>query len=82
MRSAEFYKSRNISQTAKVLRLLKDKRVASNTELNKICFRYSARIHELRREGYIIVTTSLGDGLYHFHFMGHRENEFDESRDA
>lgn len=74
-----FYKSQHISQTAKILRLLKEKGVIRNTDLNKICFRYSARIHELRREGHIIVSTPLGFGLWSYHYMGERkEREYSD----
>lgn len=43
------------SQTAKILRLLKANGYLTNRELNRICFRYSARIFELRKEGHQIV---------------------------
>lgn len=35
----------------------------SNGHLNTICFRYAARIHELRQRGYAIRTQSGNDGL-------------------
>lgn len=42
----------------------------TNTALNNICFRYSARIHELRKalqpEGVDIVTRRLGGGLFSY----------------
>lgn len=71
-----FFKSQNISNTAKVLRLLKEKRAVRNTELNKICFRYGARIHELRHEGHIIVSVSEGSGLWTYHYMGLKPEEY------
>ena len=36
----------------------------SNVELNKICFRFGARIWELRRAGFTIKTTNEGDGVF------------------
>lgn len=52
-----------VSQKAKLLQLLKSEVVQTNHELNqRIGYRYSARIHELRGEGYIIDTVkSKGD---------------------
>lgn len=72
----QFFKSRHISNTAKVLRLLKEKRAVSNIELNKICFRYAARVHELRHEGHIIVSVNEGYGLWTYHYMGLRPEEY------
>ena len=48
------------SQKAALLALLKRDIVATNHELNqRIGYRYSARIHELREDGYNIVTQRL-----------------------
>lgn len=38
----------------------------SNTTLNTICYRYSSRIHELRKEGYKIKTIKVTPTLYIF----------------
>lgn len=75
MTAQEYFKAQHISQTAKMLRLFKEKRIVSNKELNAICFRYAARIHELRREGHIIITNHVKDSLYHFHYMGERKEK-------
>ena len=61
-----------LSQTARVLNLLKANGKATNSELNKICFRYGARIFELRKEGHIIVTNRVKEGLYEFSYQGTR----------
>jgi hypothetical protein len=37
----------------------------TNVDLHKICFRYSARIHELRNDGHKITTQKEGN-LYRF----------------
>jgi hypothetical protein len=37
---------------------------ATSVELNEICFRYGARIHELRSLGYNIVRKSHTDGNF------------------
>ena len=47
-----------MSQKEKILKLLKESpNGVSNFELNEICFRYGARIFELRKEGYPISST-------------------------
>jgi hypothetical protein len=63
------------SQTSRVLRLLKAKGSVSNVDLNKICYRYGARIHELREDGYIIITNRLPGGLYVFIYKGHIDDQ-------
>jgi hypothetical protein len=51
----------------KVLELLRRrKNGAMNTELNQICFRYGARIADLRGKRYIIETKRKGEGLYSY----------------
>lgn len=37
---------------------------ATNVELNAICYRYGARIMELRREGYAITKTHQSKGVW------------------
>ncbi len=54
------------NQTAKVLRLLKTRRFVTNIELNRLCFRYGARIHELRREGWNIQRQYERPGIYRY----------------
>lgn len=56
------------SQLDRILTLLRERGAAgaTNVELNAICFRYGARLWELRKAGYNIRTESLGDGLYRF----------------
>jgi hypothetical protein len=63
------------SQKQKVLEALRrgGKFGILNVELNKICFRYGARIHELRREGYDIRMQVDKKGLYRFTLMIERE---------
>lgn len=39
---------------------------ALNTELNAICFRYGARIHELRADGFNIKTIPEKAGVFRF----------------
>lgn len=63
-----------LSNTAKILKLLKANGSATNRELNTICFRYGARLHELRAEGHIILTERVKEGLYRFVYKGEVED--------
>lgn len=64
------------SKIARVLQKLKDEKVVSNWELNKIAFRYSAIIHDLRKEGHIIKTRQVNtDGAFEFIYQGHADDE-------
>lgn len=58
------------SQTARILRLLKEKGELTNRELNRICYRYAARIHELRNEGHNIVSVHEKDSLWRYILKG------------
>jgi hypothetical protein len=59
------------SKIARVLRKLKEEGTVTNAELNKICFRYSAYIHLLRKEGHYITTRQVtSSGLYEFIYHG------------
>lgn len=51
--------------------MLKSEGTVTNRDLNKICFRYGARIHELRKEGHKIVTSRVKEGLFSFTYKGH-----------
>ncbi len=51
------------SQNKQILERLK-RGPATNRELNRIVFRYSARIFELRGHGYDITTTQVKRGLW------------------
>ena len=58
------------SQTGRILKLLKRKGSVTNVELNKVCFRYAARLHELRREGHDILTIYEKPGVYRYFYRG------------
>lgn len=45
----------------------------SNIDLNQICFRYSARLKDLRDEGYQISTIRVKDSI--FTFILHKEDK-------
>ena len=59
-----------------VLRLLSDGRPHSMRELNKITFRYGARIWELNREGYEITTTRVGVDEFVYRLMPKQRSLF------
>lgn len=63
------------AQIKKILRLLKTKGTVTNYELNKIAFRYSARIKNLRDEGHRIVSNHVGGSLWTFTYKGHEDDE-------
>lgn len=63
------------SKIARVLRMLKTQGQATNTELNRICYRYSARIADLKAEGHEILTVHEKGGLYRYVYKGHRDEE-------
>ena len=56
------------SQREKIINLLKEagEEGITNKELNKIGFRFGARIQELHKLGYLIETTSIKKGLYNY----------------
>lgn len=54
------------TQTAKILNLLRRNRFVTNVELNRICYRYSARIHELRNEGWEIEREYVKPGVHRY----------------
>lgn len=57
---------KNESQTARILRLLKKHGDLTNRDLNRIAYRYSARILELRNEGHKIVSVHEKDSLWRY----------------
>lgn len=73
----------NDTKTKKILALLKEKRTVTNFELNQICYRYAARIFELKADGYRIVSNHITGPLWHYVYKGHEDDgvrEFDTGR--
>lgn len=69
---------REANQRDRILALLQQagERGVSNLLLNEVCFRYGARLWELRKEGWDIDTVKVGDdGVYRFVLKGKREPE-------
>jgi hypothetical protein len=59
----------------RILEILKDRGPAgvTNRELNEVCFRFGARIFELRMRGWDIETRPEKRGLYRFVLLGRAE---------
>jgi len=57
-----------MNQATKIVELLtkKGKKGATNIDLNRIAFRYGARLHELRKEGYVIKTQHIKGSIWVF----------------
>lgn len=60
------------TQKQRILDLLKAQGSATNRELNSICYRYAARIHELRKEGHDIQQDIISRGLRVFIYRGEK----------
>lgn len=59
------------TQSEKILAKLQEAGEAgvNNIELNKIAFRYSARLHDLRKDGYIIKATHIINSCWNFRLI-------------
>lgn len=56
------------SQKQKIVQLLQERGEAgaTNSELVQICLQYNSRLSELNREGYVIETIHVKEGLYKY----------------
>ena len=64
-----------MTQKDRIVELLRDMRWHTNAELNRICFRYGARLWELKHEeGYIIEKRNVPKkpGLVEYRYAGRR----------
>jgi len=61
---------RRQSNRDRVLAYLQEHHTVTNVDLNAICFRYGARILELRAEGYDIQTGEKRGGVVWYHYQG------------
>lgn len=60
-------KQKKPTQRDRILAVLKKrKRGVLNTELNALCYRYGARIWELRTAGFPILTERVEQGVYRY----------------
>lgn len=67
--------ARRKSQYVRILDLLKEYGEATNLDFSKITFRYSARLHELRKDGYKIVAVYERPGVWRYMYLGHRDDK-------
>jgi hypothetical protein len=67
--------SESVTKTARILKLLKTNGSATNRELNRICFRYSARLYELRREKHVILTERITENVFRYTYKGEEAQE-------
>jgi hypothetical protein len=68
--SAQQELARRENSRDRVLALFQAKQVVTNLELNAVCYRYGGRIHELRQQGYDIVTGEKRGGIVHYEYRG------------
>lgn len=61
---------RRESNREKVLKVLQAHRHVTNIQLNEVCFRYGARILELRAQGYDIRTGPNRGGVVTYSYHG------------
>ena len=64
-----------MTQKDRIIELLRDMRWHTNAELNRICFRYGARLWELKHEeGYIIEKRNVPKkpGLVEYRYAGRK----------
>jgi hypothetical protein len=64
--------ARRQSQTAQLLRQFKLKKVLTTRDLQRIGTGCSSRLHELRKEGHIIVQQYESQGLHSYHYKGQK----------
>lgn len=64
--------ARRLTSRDKVLAYLEQHGTATNLELNGICFRYGARLQELRAEGYLITKAHAGGGVWRYTLVGQK----------
>lgn len=72
--------ARRRSAKVLVLEALQRHRTRTNLQLNEICFRYGARIHELRKEGHGIERYALRRGVYEYRYLGFNPEPLDGSQ--
>jgi hypothetical protein len=58
------------NQKSRILSLLKSKEWVTQKELNTICFRYGARLWDLRQDGYSVLTKQGKKGQFFYSLLG------------
>ena len=67
--------SESLTQTSKILALLKRKGKVSNFELRKVAWRYPARILNLKHEGHLIRSIHDTGALWYYIYDGHKDDQ-------
>lgn len=70
------YKQPKVSQNTKIIRALRaagSYGVTSRQLINMNIFKYSSRIAELRKDGYLIVATRVKENLWRYNLVEERE---------
>lgn len=70
----------NMSKRARIMRAFKEHKRLSNYELNKISQRFGSVIHDLRKEGWNIVTVDVDRSRGHYEYVYKRP--YDNKRDG
>ena len=63
---------RRKSQSQRLLEAFKKRRVLTTRDLNRIGTGCSSRIHELRKEGHLIVAVYERPGMFSYHYKGQK----------
>lgn len=58
-----------MTQCERILQLLEEKESVTNIELNSVCFRYGARLLDLRNQGHDIKSKHIKDSLWEFRLI-------------
>lgn len=66
---------RRKSHYTRILELLQEKGEVTNIELARISFRYSARIHEMRKDGHVIVMSHVRSGVNRYTYIGNKNDD-------
>lgn len=67
--------SEKLTQTAKILNLLKKKGKVSNFELRTIAWRYPARVLDLKHEGHLIRSVQENKTLWYYIYDGQKDDQ-------
>tara|TARA_Y100000310_G_scaffold92397_1_gene90043 strand:+ start:3794 stop:4066 length:273 start_codon:yes stop_codon:yes gene_type:complete len=67
--------TQKMSQKEKILDLFQRRGSVTNIELNEICFRFSARIFQLRKEGHFIKRDHVKKSVHQYTYLGGPSSE-------
>lgn len=67
--------SESLTQTSRILAVLKKRRKVSNFELRTIAWRYPARVLDLKKEGHLIRSIQESRTLWYYLYDGHVDDQ-------